>query len=139
MIDLQLYLDTFAFIVANTDILMRLGWTFAASIALGAIFLGRFRIWLWIIIVVSFVGLTQWQVDMVLRELGFSKSQIMTPHIITILSGTIFTTGAGIGFYLKERFKLAYTKEPPDVVADAVIKKVNGGDQRNSDSTPVNY
>lgn len=136
MSDLQLYLDTFAFIVANTDILMRLGLTFAASIALGAIFLDRFRIWLWIIIIIAFVGLTQWQVDMVFRELGFTRSQIMTPHVITVLSGVVFTTGAGIGFYLKEKFKLAYTKEPPDVVADSVLKKVNGGD--SSKTSPLN-
>ena len=127
MNEIQTYLDAIAFLAANTSILTRLGWTLVASIVLGVLFLDKFRLWLWVIFFLAFVGLTQWQINVLMLELGYTQAQIIPPHLITIISGLVFITGSGLGYWIKSRKSLKYTKDSPNKVAVKIIEKVNGG------------
>ena len=142
MNDFQTYIDALSFLVTHTEILERLSWMIAAGILIGAIVLDRFKIWLWVAIFLVFIVLTQWQIQVVMEELGFTRYEITMPHVITILSGVLFVSGSGLGYFVREKFRLAYAKEPPDIVANSVLKKVNGGAIENSDvsnTRPLKY
>ena len=105
---------------------------------MGAVLLDRFKAWLWILMLFSFIALTQWQIDMVSHELGFTREQIMPPHLITILSALIFSSGSGLGYWIKTRKMPDYAKESPEIVADKIVKKVNGGAIDSSNAETVN-
>ncbi|KKM64238.1 hypothetical protein LCGC14_1503420, partial [marine sediment metagenome] len=68
----------------------------------------------------------------VMQEWGLTAQQIAQPHIITVISGLLFTLGSGVGYAIKKNCTLAYAKESPEVVAKEIIKKVNGGVMENS-------
>ena len=132
MIEIQNYLNALLYIIVRTNILQQFGWTLAISILLGALFLDRFKVLLWSVFLVTFLVLTQWQISTVMQEWGLTAQQIAQPHIITVISGLLFTIGSGTGYAIKKRCTLAYTKESPEVVAKEIIKKVNGGAMENS-------
>lgn len=141
MMTFQTYVDAICFLASNTDILGRLGITLTVSIAIGALFLDRFRLWLWVVIAGVFLTLTQWQINLAMHELGFTDMEIVSPHVITILSGILFVSGSGIGYYLKKKFALAYTQESPEVVAERIIREINGGatDESESNTQPLKF
>ncbi|KKM61176.1 hypothetical protein LCGC14_1534370 [marine sediment metagenome] len=132
MIEIQNYLNALLYIIVRTNILQQFGWTLAISMLLGALFLDRFKVLLWSVFLVTFLVLTQWQISTVMQEWGLTAQQIAQPHIITVISGLLFTIGSGTGYAIKKRCTLAYTKESPEVVAKEIIKKVNGGAMENS-------
>jgi hypothetical protein len=132
MTNIQAYLDAFYFLTEHTDVLSRFGITLVISIILGTFMLNKFKIWLWVVMMGVFLALTQWQVQAVMYDLGFSSAQIMRPHIITIVSGILFVSGSGIGYYIKHHFALAYTNESPEAVAKEIITEINGGVIENS-------
>ena len=132
MSDIQNYLNALLYIIVRTNILQQFGWTLAISMVLGALFLEKFKVLLWIIFLVAFLALTQWQISTVMQEWGLTAQQIAQPHIITVISGLLFTLGSGVGYAIKNKCTLAYTKESPEVVAEEIIKKVNGGVMENS-------
>lgn len=134
MTNIQTYLDAFYFLTEHTDVLSRFGITLVVSIILGAFMLNKFKIWLWAIMMGVFLALTQWQVQAVMYDLGFSSVQIMQPHVITIVSGILFVSGSGIGYYIKHHFALAYTDKSPEIVAKEIITEINGGVIENSKS-----
>lgn len=126
MTELQLYLDAFAFLIRNTDVLVRFGWTIAVGIAIGALVLDRFKIWMWVVIFFTFLALAQWQVQEIMEVLGFSKFEILQPRIITIIAAICFVAGAGFGYWLKSKCALAYAKQNPHDIATIIIDEVNG-------------
>ena len=133
MIDIQSYLAAFSYLVTHTEILARFSVTLVVSIVLGAFVLDRFKIWRWSIVMIVFLVLTQFQVNAVLRELGLTNYQIAQPHVITILSGMVFAFGSGVGYLIKSRSYLAYTKYSAQAVATEIVSEVNGGVIENSD------
>jgi len=140
MTEIQTYLDAIAYLAANTEVLTRLAWTLIASSIMGAFFLNRFKIWLWVIFLLAFMILTQWQVDMVMRDLGFTPAQIMPPHMITVISGLIFMAGSGLGYWIKTKKIPKYAEESPAQIAVKVMDKINGGAiETSSDAKYQNY
>ena len=137
MIELQIYLDAFAFLIRNTDVLIRFGWTVAIGILIGALFLDRFKIWRWAVILLTFLALTQWQVQEVMEVMGFSRLEILQPHIITIIAGICFAFGAWGGYWLRFKCTLAYTKQNPHDVAHTIIEEVNGNVTETSNANSV--
>ena len=113
--------------------LSRFSVTLVVSIVLGAFVLDRFKIWRWSIVMLVFLILTQFQVNAVFRELGLTNYQIAQPHIITVLSGIVFAFGSGVGYLIKSRSYLAYTKYSARIVATEIVNEVNGGVIENSD------
>lgn len=132
MTDIQSYLNAFSYLVTNTEILARFSLTLVVSIILGVFVLDRFKIWRWSIVMIVFLVLTQFQVNAVLYELGLSNYQIAQPHIIMIASGIVFAVGSGIGYLIKSRSYLAYTKYSAQTVATEIVNEVNGGAVENS-------
>ncbi|MCK4828148.1 hypothetical protein KA005_71120 [bacterium] len=137
MTDIQVYLDAFSFLLSSTEILSRFGIALAVSIVAGALFLDRFRLWFGIVMMIIFLALTQWQINFAMRDLGFTNAQIMPPHIIMIISGILFVAGSGIGYALKMKFTLPYTDESPEVVAEDIVHKINGGAMDHSPDPPI--
>lgn len=127
MTSIQAYLDAFYYLTEHTNILGGFSITLVVSVILGAFMLDRFKIWRWTVIVTVFLLLTQYQVNTVLRELGFTGLQIIQPHAIAILSTILFAIGSGIGYMIKRKFYLAYTNKSPEIVATEIITEVNGG------------
>jgi hypothetical protein len=132
MTNIQSYLDTFYFLIEHTNILGNFSIVLIVSIILGALVLDRFKIWRWAIVMTVYLILTQYQVDAVLRALGFTTYQVIQPLMVSIISSIFFATGSGIGYYIKKKFELAYTRESPEAVAKEVIAEVNGGVIENS-------
>lgn len=127
MSEIQNYLNAFLFIAVRTDLLTQLGWTLAISLILGALFLEKFKVWIWILFLSTFLILTQWQISTVISEWGLTAQQIAQPHIVTVISGLLFILGSCTGYALKKRCNLAYMEESPKIVAEEIIQKINGG------------
>lgn len=132
MTEFQSYWDAFSYVITHTEILARFSVTLVVSIVLGAFVLDRFKIWRWSIVMLVFLVLTQFQVNAVLQELGLTNYQIAQPHIIMVISGIVFALGSGVGYLIKSRSYLAYTKYSAQVVATEIVDEVNGGDTENS-------
>lgn len=128
MNEIQSYLDAFYFLVEHTGLLSRFGLILVISIIMGAIVLDRFKVWRWSIVLIVFLIVTQYQVNSVLRELGYVGFQILQPHVITIVSAFFFAVGSGIGYWIKKKFYLAYTNKSPEIVAKEILAEVNGGE-----------
>ena len=127
MTNIQTYIDAFFFLIENTHVLSRLSITLAISIVMGALILDRFKVRLWIIPMIVFLILTQWQLDAIMRELGYTQIQITQPHVLTLISAVLFVIGSGTGYLIKKKFYLAYTKDTAEHVAENIITEINGG------------
>lgn len=138
MTDIQIYLDAFYFVIAHTNILTGFGATFAVSIAVGALFLDRFVLWLWLIIFILFLSLTQYQVNQAMEILKYTPYQMAQPLVITVVSAVIFVSGSGLGYWIKVKcLARIESTESPDVVAKEIVAKVNGGNLiENSPNNP---
>ena len=138
MNNIQIYLDALYFIVKHTDILMGFGLTLAVSIALGALFLDRFVLWLWVLIFLLFLGLTQYQINNALKILEYNPYQIVPPRMITIISSIIFIAGSGLGYFIKvKRQQQLQSLKSADDEAKEIVTKVNGGDTETVDSNTL--
>ena len=128
MTGIQVYLDAFYFIIARTNVLMYVGITLAVSITVGVLFLDRFVLWLWAIIFVLFLSITQYQINNAMEMLEYSPYQIAQPFVITIMSAVLFVTGSGLGYWIKVKcLERMRETESPDIVAKEIVAKVNGG------------
>ena len=134
MSDFQVYEFTLRFFLEHPEILGRFALVFALSAILGVMILDRFKIGLWVAFIGLFILLNQWQIDVIMTELGFTNAQIMQPHVITIFSALMFVSGAATGYFIKKKFYLAYTKQKPQVVASEIVSEINGTFVDNSES-----